>query len=227
LKDLDAKDTLTHRDPFRRFKVRVRKEIVSMGRPDIDVARSTGEFLSPEEFQSALTRSPSEYVLIDVRNDCESHIGKFVGAIEPRTVTFRDFPDWFRSNEHAFVDERTGNKKKILSYCTGGIRCVKATAFMKEQGFTDVAQLEGGIINYLQRTPKSESLFQGSCFVFDHRTALEQEEAGGARDDPSALKCFACRRPLRVPDDTSSSPFYELGVSVRMHAEQLHVTRIA
>jgi len=165
--DLEVKYSRAAKNPFRRETVRVRrkKEIVTMGVAGIDPRTEAGEYVSAEEW-NALLEDP-EVVVIDVRNDYESLVGKFHGAIEPNTEDFRHFPDW--------VDERLDPKKqpKVAMYCTGGIRCEKATALMKRKGFREVYHLQGGILKYLEETPPEQSKWEGECFVFDHRVTVD------------------------------------------------------
>jgi UPF0176 protein len=192
--------------PFLRMKVRLKKEIVTMGVEDIDPTRSAGTYVAPTDWNALI--SDPDTIVIDTRNDYETAIGMFKGAVDPNTKTFREFPDWVREN--------TGlhNKPKIAMYCTGGIRCEKATAFMKEQGFDEVYHLKGGILKYLEEIPQEESLWEGACFVFDERVSVTH----GLEEGEHRL-CRACRHPL-TPDDIAS-PLYEAGVS----CPHCHATR--
>lgn len=195
---LEHKESHAADMPFLRMKVRLKKEIVTMGVEDIDPTRSVGTYVAPEDW-NALICDP-DTILIDTRNDYETAIGMFRGAVDPNTKTFREFPDWVRQN--------TGlhNKPKIAMYCTGGIRCEKATAFMKAEGFDEVYHLKGGILKYLEEVPAEESLWEGACFVFDERVSVLH----GLEEGEHKL-CRACRHPLTAEDTTS--PLYEAGVS--------------
>ncbi len=195
---LEHKESRASTIPFIRMKVRLKREIVTMGVDNIDPNRITGTYVDPKDWNALI--SDPDTLVIDTRNDYETAIGIFKGAVDPKTKTFREFPDWVRNN--------TGlhNKPKIAMYCTGGIRCEKATAFMKEQGFEDVYHLKGGILKYLEEVPAEESLWEGACFVFDERVSVEQ----GLKEGPHSL-CHACRNP--ITEDEKSSPYYEEGVS--------------
>ncbi len=195
---LEHKESHAADMPFLRMKVRLKKEIVTMGVEDIDPTRSVGTYVAPEDWNALI--SDPETILIDTRNDYETAIGMFKGAVDPNTKTFREFPDWVREN--------TGlhNKPKIAMYCTGGIRCEKATAFMKEQGFDEVYHLKGGILKYLEEVPAEDSLWEGACFVFDERVSVLH-----GLDEGEHKLCRACRHPLTAEEITS--PLYEAGVS--------------
>jgi UPF0176 protein len=195
---LEHKESRASKMPFLRMKVRLKKEIVTMGVEDIDPNRIVGTYVEPKDWNALI--SDPETIVIDTRNDYETAIGIFKGAVDPKTKTFREFPDWVRNN--------TGlhNKPKIAMYCTGGIRCEKATAFMKEQGFEEVFHLKGGILKYLEEVPAEESLWEGACFVFDERVSVEH----GLKEGNHKL-CHACRNPITAEEITS--PLYEEGVS--------------
>ena len=203
---LEHKESHASDMPFLRMKVRLKKEIVTMGVEDIDPTRSVGTYVAPRDW-NALISAP-DTIVIDTRNDYETAIGMFRGAVDPNTKTFREFPDWVRNN--------TGlhNKPKIAMYCTGGIRCEKATAFMKEQGFDEVYHLKGGILKYLEEVPAEDSLWEGACFVFDERVSVLH----GLEEGEHRL-CRACRHPLTAED--AASPLYEAGVS----CPHCHATR--
>lgn len=193
--------------PFHRMKVRLKKEIVSMGQPGLDPARDAGTYVAPEDWNALIERPDT--IVIDTRNDYEVAIGTFPGAIDPRTRTFRDFPEWFRANREQLIADGT----KVAMFCTGGIRCEKATAFLKAEGVDDVYHLEGGILNYLEKVPAGESRWAGECFVFDERVAVTPDLAPG-----SHVLCRACRRPVSPQD--RQSDLYEEGVSCpACHAE--------
>lgn len=195
---LEHKESRASKMPFLRMKVRPKKEIVTMGVEDIDPKRIVGTYVEPKDWNALI--SDPETIVIDTRNDYETAIGIFKGAVDPQTKTFREFPDWVKNN--------TGlhNKPKIAMYCTGGIRCEKATAFMKEQGFDEVFHLKGGILKYLEEVPAEESLWEGACFVFDERVSVEH----GLKEGNHKL-CHACRSPITAEE--VSSPHYEEGVS--------------
>lgn len=189
-------------NPFYRMKVRLKKEIVTMGVPDIDPNDIVGTYVEPADW-NAMIADPN-VIVIDTRNDYEVGIGTFRGAIDPRTATFRDFPDWFKAREDLHPDALRG--KKIAMFCTGGIRCEKATAFVKQQGIEEVFHLKGGILKYLETVPRAESLWDGECFVFDQRVAVKHDLELGSYE-----LCRACRRPIGEADKVS--PKYEPGVS--------------
>lgn len=165
LTSLYFKETYSDLMPFEKAKVKFRKEIVTMGIPGIDPHKETGVHVSPLEW-NALISNP-EVVVIDTRNTYEVELGTFKNAINPNTENFRDFPDYVKTH---LMDKKD---KKIAMCCTGGIRCEKSTAYLKSLGFKDVYQLNGGILNYIDSTPKEESLWEGSCFVFDERIVIE------------------------------------------------------
>jgi len=195
---LEHKESHAAEMPFLRMKVRLKKEIVTMGVEDIDPNRSVGTYVAPQDWNALI--SDPDTIVIDTRNDYETAIGMFKGAVDPNTKTFREFPDWVRNN--------TGlhNKPKIAMYCTGGIRCEKATAFMKEEGFEEVYHLKGGILKYLEEVPPEESLWEGACFVFDERVSVTHGLAEGEHE-----LCRACRHPLTAEE--IASPLFEAGVS--------------
>ena len=192
--------------PFHRLKVRVKREIVTMGQPDIDPLASVGTYVAPQDWNALI--SDPDTIVIDTRNDYEVAIGQFAGAIDPRTASFRDFPAWFRAERDRLLGEGKPPKValKVAMYCTGGIRCEKSTAFLKQEGVEDVFHLKGGILKYLETVPAEESLWRGECFVFDQRVAVGHGLAPGTH-----LLCHACRRPLDA--DQLASARYEEGVS--------------
>jgi UPF0176 protein len=200
--DLDVKFSRAASMPFLRMKVRVKREIVTMGQPDIDPLASVGHYVAPEDW-NALISDPGT-IVIDTRNDYEVAVGTFAGAIDPRTRTFRDFPAWFRAERERLLGN--GIPPKIAMFCTGGIRCEKSTAFLKGEGLDEVYHLQGGILQYLEVVPPEESLWQGECFVFDQRVAVGHGLAPGSYE-----LCHACRRPVGEAD--CASPLYEAGVS--------------
>ncbi|MFT9046728.1 rhodanese-related sulfurtransferase [Acetobacter orientalis] len=196
--------------PFLRMKVRLKKEIVTMGVPGLDPRSEVGTYLKPAEW-NALLADP-DTILIDTRNDYEVVVGTFKGAIDPQIKTFREFPDWFRA--HRAEWEEQGRKPRIAMFCTGGIRCEKSTAFAKAEGVDEVYHLQGGILKYLETVPKEESLWEGECFVFDQRVTVKHGLEPGA-----FLLCHACRAPLT--EEETLSELYEPGVSCpHCHAER-------
>ncbi|WP_374390077.1 rhodanese-related sulfurtransferase [Brevundimonas sp.] len=199
--DLDVKYAWTAEVPFLRLKVRVKAEIVTMGQPDLDPAREAGVYVSPADW-NALIADPQTLV-IDTRNDYEGEVGAFEGAVQPNTRSFRDFPDWFRTEGRALLD-RTG-AKRVAMYCTGGIRCEKATAFLKAEGVEDVHHLEGGVLRYLETVDARDSLWRGECFVFDERVAV-----GHGLTPGSHVLCRGCRMP--VSEAGRTSPHFIEGV---------------
>ncbi|WP_230628899.1 oxygen-dependent tRNA uridine(34) hydroxylase TrhO [Sphingomonas sp. Leaf37] len=197
--DLDVKESRAGTMPFHRTKVRVKAEIVTMGEPAIEPL-DAGHYVEPADW-NALIADPKT-VLIDTRNDYEVAVGTFAGAIDPATRTFRDFPAWFRDHRDALV----AGDKQVAMFCTGGIRCEKATAFLKAEGIEDVFHLKGGILKYLEDVPAEDSAWQGECFVFDERVAVGHGLAPGTHG-----LCRACRMPVS-PEDRAS-PLYEEGIA--------------
>ena len=195
---LEVKYSSAAEMPFHRLKVRLKREIVTMGKEDVDPLQGVGAYVEPRDW-NALISTPGT-VVIDTRNDYEVSLGSFKGAIDPETSSFREFPDWVLERRETFQG------KKIALFCTGGIRCEKATAFAKSLGLNDVFHLKGGILRYLEEVPAEESLWQGECFVFDERVSVSH----GLEVGEAAL-CRACRRPL-TPQDRLSPKFRE-GVS--------------
>jgi UPF0176 protein len=195
---LDVKYSATGEMPFHRMKVRLKKEIVTMGMPDIDPLVGAGAYVDPGDW-NALIADP-DTIVIDTRNDYEVRLGTFAGAVDPQTESFRDFPDWVARNR----GELDG--KKVAMFCTGGIRCEKATAYVRSLGIDDVFHLKGGILKYLEEVPAEESLWRGECFVFDERVSV----AHGLEIGEAEL-CRACRRPLTAAD--RRSPKFSEGVS--------------
>ena len=208
--DLDVKLSSASVMPFHRMKVRLKREIVTMGEPGIDPAKSVGTYVDPQAW-NALIADP-DTLLIDTRNDYEVTAGTFAGAIDPKTTSFRDFPAWFRRERERLLG--TGKPPKVAMFCTGGIRCEKSTAFLRQEGIEDVYHLRGGILKYLETVPEEESLWRGECFVFDQRVTI-----GHGLVEGSYGLCYACRRPVSADDRVSS--LYEEGVSCpACHAER-------
>jgi UPF0176 protein len=171
--------------PFGKMKVKEKREIVTMGVEGIDAANDQGEYVDPENWNAVI--SDPNVIIIDTRNDYEVGVGSFPGAINPATETFREFPDWFKSESAKWKDRDT--QPRIAMFCTGGIRCEKATAFVKSQGFDDVLHLRGGILKYLEDIPAADSMWQGDCFVFDDRVAL-----GTGLVEGDQIRCAKCGR---------------------------------
>ncbi len=163
--DLEVKWSTASAPPFQRMKIRLKKEIVTLGVASVDPARDAGHYVSPEDWNDFI--SDPNMIVIDTRNDYEVAIGSFRGAVNPQTASFGEFPDWFRANR-----ERFGPNPRVAMFCTGGIRCEKSTAFLKAEGIDDVSHLRGGILKYLEQVPEKESLWEGACFVFDERVSV-------------------------------------------------------
>jgi UPF0176 protein len=198
LKDLDCK--LSHADemPFYRSRVKLKKEIVTLGVEGIDPAHSAGTYVQAQDWNALI--SDPEVTVVDTRNDYESAIGSFGKALIPGTRSFRDFPEYVRAN----LDPQ--KHRKVAMFCTGGIRCEKSTAYLKQQGFEEVYHLQGGILKYLEEVSESDSLWQGECFVFDQRVSVDHSLQKGSYD-----QCHACRLPITEEDKSSSK--YQPGVS--------------
>lgn len=197
--DLMPKFSTADTRPFHRLKVRVKREIVTMGVPGTDPTRIVGTYVAPAEW-NALIADPST-VVIDTRNAYEVKVGTFAGAVDPQTDSFRDFPDWFRANRTKLL----AGKTQVAMFCTGGIRCEKSTAFLKSEGVGAVYHLDGGILKYLEEVPADASAWQGECFVFDERVAVGHGLTQGTHD-----LCRGCRMPVSPEDRTS--PLFEEGV---------------
>ncbi len=196
--DLEWKEAVSETPPFPRMKVRIKREIVTMGQPDVDPASKVGNYVEPKDW-NALIQSP-DVAVIDTRNDYEVAIGTFEGAVDPQTKSFGEFPEWWEQNRHRF------HNKKVAMFCTGGIRCEKSTNYLLGQGVEDVFHLKGGILKYLEEVPQEESTWQGDCFVFDARVSVGH----GLKEGPHLL-CHGCRQPI-LPEDMQR-PEYEQGVS--------------
>ena len=183
LENIDTKESYHSDIPFYRTKVKLKNEIVTMGVEGIDPKQVVGTYVKPEDWNALI--SDPDVVLVDTRNDYEVEIGTFENAVDPKTKTFREFPAWAKDN----LDPQ--KHKKVAMFCTGGIRCEKSTAYMKEQGFDQVYHLEGGILKYLEKVPKEQTLWSGECFVFDNRVAVDHDLKRGSYD-----QCHACRMPI-------------------------------
>ena len=195
--ELEWKESPAPRMPFGKMKVKLKREIVTMGQPDVDPRAKVGHYVDPGDW-NALISSP-DVAVIDTRNDYEVAIGTFAGAVDPGTKTFRDFPAWWQANKDRF------HNKRIAMFCTGGIRCEKSTNWLLQQGVEEVFHLKGGILKYLEVVPAEQSLWQGECFVFDDRVSLGHGLVPGQMSS-----CGACRRPLGPTD--RAHPAYEEGV---------------
>ncbi|MDB5851157.1 MAG: hypothetical protein JWP29_4909 [Rhodoferax sp.] len=202
LADLQHKEACAEANPFYRMKVRLKREIVSMGVPDVNPALMAGHYVKPEDWNRLL--DDPNVVVVDVRNDYEVGIGSFDGAVNPHTRSFTELPGWVR--DASAPGQPLAGKPKVAMFCTGGIRCEKSTALLRSQGFGEVYHLEGGILKYLETVPESESRWKGQCFVFDERVSV------GHGLVPGDLElCRSCRHPLGDAD--RASPHFVRGVS--------------
>ncbi len=210
--ETEVKYSSAERMPFHRLKVRVKAEIVTLGLPDLEPAINAGTYVAPEDW-NALIVDP-DTIVIDTRNDYEGDVGAFVGAVQPNTRSFRDFPEWFRTQGRALLERRTDEGRpppKVAMYCTGGIRCEKSTAFLKSEGVEEVFHLQGGILKYLETVPQAESLWEGECFVFDERVAVGHALAEGTHS-----LCRGCRMPVS-PEGRRSLHYVEGVCCARCH----------
>ena len=198
LANLEHKESYAHEMPFTRMKVKLKKEIVTLGIAGINPNKKVGTYVAPEDWNALI--SDPDVVLIDTRNGYESDIGTFRGAIDPKTTTFREFPAYVGKNFNP------GKHKKVAMFCTGGIRCEKASSFMMEQGFEQVYHLQGGILKYLEKIPPADSLWEGECFVFDQRISVGHGLKVGEFE-----QCHGCRHPISAEDKASVK--YAEGVS--------------
>ena len=207
---IEARWTEADEAPFRRMRVRAKKEIVTLGRPEILPHRQTGTYVPPDEWNSLIDNP--DVLVIDTRNHYEVEVGSFPRAVDPGTDSFRQFPEFAKRLAE------TSKDRPLAMFCTGGIRCEKATALMLELGFDEVYHLQGGILRYLQETPEAENRWQGECFVFDTRVAVDKDLAEGGY-----VQCHACRRPLSSEDITSAD--YREGVYCPHCINQLDADR--
>lgn len=198
LVDITHKESFYEEQPFYRMKVKLKKEIVTMGVTDIDPNKIVGTYVEPKDWNTLI--SDPEVFVVDTRNQYEYNIGTFENAVDPETETFREFPDYVAKN----LDP--AKHKKVAMFCTGGIRCEKSTAFMKQKGFEEVYHLKGGILQYLEDVPKEESMWKGECFVFDNRVAVNHDLEKGQYD-----QCHGCRHP--ITEEEKQSEFYLEGVA--------------
>lgn len=210
--DIEHKESQAWKNPFHRMKVRLKKEIVTLGVPGVDPTEKVGIYVEPEHW-NALIQDP-EVLLIDTRNRYEYDIGTFTGAINPETQSFREFPDFVKNRLNPL------KHKKVAMMCTGGIRCEKASSYMLSQGFETVYHLKGGILKYLESVPATESLWKGDCFVFDNRVSVDHHLQEGHYD-----LCHGCRHP--ITDEHKRSPVYEAGVSCPHCADSQSETNLA
>ena len=195
---LEYKFSYSEKPPFKRLKVKLKKEIVTLGVSNIDPTFSSGTYVKPADWNELI--NDPDVVLIDTRNNYEFEIGSFKGSINPNTETFRQFPAYTKNNLEKYRD------KKIAMFCTGGIRCEKSTAYLKSKGFENVFHLQGGILKYLEEVKEDDSLWEGECFVFDDRVAVKHNLELGKYD-----QCHACRFPITEED--KEHPHYEKGTS--------------
>ena len=195
---LEFKYSYSNKVPFKRLKIKLKKEIVTMGLAEIDPTHLVGTYVKPKDWNELI--NDPDVVLIDTRNNYEYEIGSFKGAINPNTETFREFPSFTENSLEKY------RNKKIAMFCTGGIRCEKSTAYLKSKGYENVFHLQGGILKYLEDVGENESLWEGECFVFDDRVAVKHNLEQGKYD-----QCHACRFPITKED--TMHPHYEKGAS--------------
>lgn len=195
---LEHKESYCDAHPFYRTKVKLKREIVTMGVPDVDPNRRVGTYVEPENWNSLI--DDPEVLVIDTRNDYEVAIGSFEGAVDPRTKSFREFPDYVKQHYDP------SRHKKVAMFCTGGIRCEKASSFMLNEGFEEVFHLKGGILSYLEKVPETQTRWRGDCFVFDNRVTVRHDLSEGAFE-----QCHACRMPISTEEQASDR--YSPGVS--------------
>lgn len=195
--DMQSKESFEADNPFFRAKVKLKKEIVTLGVDGIDPKHRVGNYVKPKDWNALI--SQEDVLLVDTRNDYEVELGTFKGAVDPKTKTFRELPDFVAQH----LDKN--KHKKIAMFCTGGIRCEKSTAYLKEQGFAEVYHLEGGILKYLEEVPEEQSLWQGECYVFDNRITVNHQLEKGHYD-----ACHACRRPITEADKLRAE--YQQGI---------------
>ncbi|MEO6292054.1 MAG: rhodanese-related sulfurtransferase [Burkholderiaceae bacterium] len=209
---LEHKESWSDKPPFYRMKVKLKREIVTMGVPTVNPNETVGKYVKPQDWNALI--SDPDVLVIDTRNTYEVDIGTFKGAVDPRLKSFSQFPEWLMhqpkiAESEAKKAERPDGidkKTKVAMFCTGGIRCEKSTAYLRAQGFEEVYHLEGGILKYLETVPEADSLWQGECFVFDERVTVGQ----GLKPGDYGL-CRACREPISQAD--KESPYFVLGLS--------------
>jgi UPF0176 protein len=198
LADIDHKESYCSEQPFYRTKVKQKKEIVTLGVPGVDPNRTVGTYVEPQDWNALI--SDPEVLLIDTRNDYEVAIGTFEGAVDPKTTSFREFPEYIKANFDP------AKHKKVAMFCTGGIRCEKASSYMLGEGFEEVYHLKGGILKYLEQVPQDQTKWRGDCFVFDNRVTVRHDLSEGDFD-----QCHACRTPISIED--RQSEHYTPGIS--------------
>ena len=199
--DLDLKESFSKKSPFLRLKIKIKDEIVTMGKKNINPSTQSGEYINHKKWNALI--EDKNTLLIDTRNSYEYAIGTFKNSINPKTANFKEFPEWVNKQQFSETDKK---QKKVAMFCTGGIRCEKASAFMKNEGFEKVYHLKGGILKYLEETETLNSLWQGECFVFDDRVSVKHDLSEGSYD-----LCHGCRMPITEQDKLSSH--YVKGVS--------------
>ncbi|GAA6153521.1 rhodanese-related sulfurtransferase [Pseudoteredinibacter isoporae] len=205
LENFSYKESFCKEQPFNRSKVKLKKEIVTMGVPEVDPLKVVGSYVKPQDWNALI--SDPDVVLVDTRNDYEVELGTFKGALDPNTTSFREFP------EYVAQELDPAKHKKVAMFCTGGIRCEKSTAYLKEQGFDEVYHLEGGILKYLEEVDEKDSMWEGECFVFDGRVTVDHQLQPGEYE-----LCHGCRHP--IDQEAKQSPKFEEGVSCpRCHDE--------
>lgn len=206
LADLESKESTSDNMPFARLKVKIKPEIVTLGRPEVNPNHQVGTYVEPQNWNQII--SNPEIVVIDTRNEYEVEIGSFQRAKNPHTDSFREFPEYVAQNLDPAVHP------KVAMFCTGGIRCEKASSYLLSQGFKEVYHLKGGILKYLENVSPAESMWQGECFVFDERVAVKEGLELGSHE-----LCYACGHPISAADQTS--PQYEPNISCPYCYEQL------
>lgn len=208
LANLEHKESPAHKMPFYRMKVRLKKEIVTLGVPAANPALLAGQYVASADWNHLLQATPG-LVLVDTRNDYEVAIGTFAGAVNPATRSFSELPAWVEAQTQpggVLATRDDGSKPPVAMFCTGGIRCEKSTALLRLHGFDEVYHLQGGILKYLEKEPLADSLWQGECFVFDERVSV-----GPGLQAGTCVLCRSCRNPLTEAD--CASPLHEAGVS--------------
>ncbi|MBF2028440.1 MAG: rhodanese-related sulfurtransferase [Oscillatoriales cyanobacterium C42_A2020_001] len=198
LADLEPKESIANESPFERLKVKIKPEIVTLGKPEINPAKVTGTYVDAQEWNQLITNP--DVIVIDTRNEYEVSIGTFHKAVNPQLASFHEFPDYVERH----LDP--AKHQKVAMFCTGGIRCEKASAYLLQQGFQEVYHLQGGILKYLEEVPAEESLWQGECFVFDERIAVKHGLELGSYEI-----CRSCGHPINDAD--KASPHYEEGIA--------------
>ncbi len=199
ISDLDVKYASSNEHSFSRLKIKIKDEIVTMGKTDIDPSKDAGTYVDPKDWNDLIVRP--DVLLVDTRNTYEFEIGRFENAVEPGTGNFREFPDWADGLADSEVQPTS-----VAMYCTGGIRCEKASSYLRQLGFEEIYHLKGGILKYLEEVPQEDSLWQGECFVFDGRVSV------GHGLEPGTFEiCYGCQMPVSESDKNSS--LYEAGVT--------------